>query len=191
MKVNLSNLQKNRMQYFNDLKSAISSIDTNNLISIKNSILNCYKRKGVVYIFGNGGSGATASHVAGDYLKTIQGLRIVCLNDNMTVLSAIANDINYEEIFREQLKNIVQKQDLVIAISGSGNSKNILNAIDYANLTGVETIGFCGFDGGDLKKVASANMHIQIHDMEITEDVHLSCFHAIKRELVQNLISDS
>lgn len=178
------------MQYFNDLKSAISSIDTNNLISIKNSILNCYKRNGVVYIFGNGGSGATASHVAGDYLKTIKGLRIVCLNDNTTLLSAIANDIHYEEIFREQLKNIVQKQDLVIAISGSGNSKNIVNAIDYANLAGVETVGFCGFDGGNLKNIANAYMHIQIHDMEITEDLHLSCFHAIKRELVNDMFTD-
>lgn len=178
------------MQYFNDLKNAISNIDSDNLISIKNSILNCYKRSGVVYIFGNGGSGATASHVAGDYLKTIKGLRIVCLNDNMTVLSAIANDIHYEEIFREQLKNIVQKEDVVIGISGSGNSKNILNAIDYANLVGVETIGFCGFDGGALKNIANTNMHIQIHDMEITEDVHLSCFHAIKRELVNNLLTD-
>ena len=178
------------MQYFNDLTDAISKIDTDNLISIKDSILNCYKRKGIIYIFGNGGSGATASHVAGDYLKTIKGLRIVCLNDNTTVLSAIANDIHYEEIFREQLKNIVLEQDLVIGISGSGNSKNILNAIDYANLVGVETIGFCGFDGGDLKNITAKNMHIQINDMEITEDVHLSCFHAIKRDIAKDLFRE-
>ncbi|WP_420574463.1 SIS domain-containing protein [Kordia sp.] len=178
------------MQYFNDLKNIISKIDTDSLISIKDSILNCYKRSGIVYIFGNGGSGATASHVAGDYLKTIQGLRIVCLNDNTTVLSAIANDISYEEVFREQLKNIVQKQDLVIGISGSGNSKNILNAIAHANSKDVETIGFCGFDGGDLKNIAHKSMHVQIHDMEITEDVHLSCFHAIKRDIADNLLKN-
>ncbi len=177
------------MQYFTDLKNTISKIDTNDLISIKNSILNCYKRNGVVYIFGNGGSGATASHVGGDYLKTIKGLRIVCLNDNMTVLSAIANDIHYEEIFREQLKNIAQKQDLVIAISGSGNSRNIVNAIEYANSRSIETIGFCGFDGGDLKNIVTKSIHIQIHDMEITEDLHLSCFHAIKRELANDMFT--
>ncbi|QHI35428.1 Phosphoheptose isomerase [Kordia antarctica] len=178
------------MQYFSDLTDTISKIDTASLMSVRDSILNCFKRKGTIYIFGNGGSGATASHVAGDYLKTIKGLRIVCLNDNTTVVSAIANDIHYEEIFREQLKNILLVQDLVIGISGSGNSKNIVNAIEYANSKNVETIGFCGFDGGDLKNKATKNMHILIHDMEITEDVHLSCFHAIKREIKNNLLTN-
>ncbi|MBC8754083.1 SIS domain-containing protein [Kordia sp. YSTF-M3] len=178
------------MQYFSDLTNTISKINTASLLSVSDRILNCYNRKGTIYIFGNGGSGATASHVAGDYLKTIKGLRIVCLNDNTTVVSAIANDIHYEEIFREQLKNILLAQDLVIAISGSGNSKNIINAIEYANLVGVETIGFCGFDGGDLKIKASKNIHIPIHDMEITEDLHLSCFHAIKRDIANNLLTN-
>ena len=185
-----NNLQRIIMQYFSDLTDTISKIETSDLISIKNSILNCYKRNGVIYIFGNGGSGATASHVAGDYLKTIKGLRIVCLNDNTTVLSAIANDIHYEEIFREQLKNIVQKQDLVIAISGSGNSKNIVNAIEYANSRSIETIGFCGFDGGNLKNIAAKSIHIQIHDMEIAEDLHLSCFHAIKRDIENDSLTN-
>ncbi|WP_430409973.1 D-sedoheptulose-7-phosphate isomerase [Kordia sp.] len=179
------------MQYFSDLKDTISKIDTDNLMIIKDSILKCYQRNGMVYIFGNGGSGATASHVAGDYLKTVKGLRIVCLNDNTTVLSAIANDLHYEEIFREQLKNMLQEQDVIIGVSGSGNSKNIINAISYANSKNIETIGFCGFDGGELKKIATKHMHVPIHDMEITEDVHLSCFHAIKRALVNDLFTDA
>ncbi len=178
------------MQYFDDLRSVILKIDKQILFSIKRSILSCYRRKGVVYIFGNGGSGATASHVSGDYLKTIRKIQLFCLNDNTTLTSALANDLCYEEIFREQLKNLLMPEDLVIGISGSGNSENILNAIDYANSVGVESIGFCGFDGGKLKDLASVSMHIPIDNMEIIEDLHLSCFHAIKREIVQDLLDD-
>lgn len=162
------------------------------LESVAQSIVDCYNRNGFIYIFGNGGSSATASHVAGDYVKGVsygmeKRLRVICLSDNTPGLMAISNDISYDAIFEEQLKNFLSPGDLVIGISGSGNSENVLRALSYAKEKKVETIAFVGFSGGKAKQLTDKCVHIPVNDMEMTEDLHLLCFHAIKQSLIRRL----
>ena len=135
-----------------------------------------------IFICGNGGSASTASHLECDFNKGIsyeQEIKydIECLSDNVPMLMAIANDIGYDDIFVVPLKNKLKKGDLVIGISGSGNSENILRAINYANSLGVNTIAFTGYDGGKLKKIAKYNIHVKIDNMQIVEDIHLILNH--------------
>jgi len=183
-------------RYFNQVSEILNRIDASELEAVVKSITECYNQGCMIYIFGNGGSSATASHVAGDYLKGItygmdKRLRIICLSDNIPGLMAIANDISYDDIFVEQLKNFIKTGDLVIGISGSGNSENVLKALRLAKDRKVETIGFVGFTGGKVKTIADLCVHIPVHDMEITEDLHLLCFHAIKQELIRTINTNS
>ncbi len=178
--------------YFNQVSDTLTKINISELEAVVQSITDCYNRGGMIYIFGNGGSSATASHVAGDYLKGItfgmeKRLRIICLSDNIPGLMAIANDISYDDIFVEQLKNFIKSGDLVIGISGSGNSENVLKALNLAKEKKVETIAFVGFSGGKAKIIADVCVHIPVNDMEMTEDLHLLCFHAIKQNLIQKI----
>jgi len=178
--------------YFNQVSDTLTRIDVSELEAVVKSITDCYNRGGMIYIFGNGGSSATASHVAGDYLKGVtlgmeKRLRIICLSDNTPGLMAIANDMSYDDIFVEQLKNFIKDGDLVIGISGSGNSENVLRALNLAKDRKVETIAFVGFSGGKAKAIADVCVHIPVNDMEMTEDLHLLCFHAIKQKLIQNI----
>ncbi|MCS6982490.1 MAG: SIS domain-containing protein [Flavobacteriales bacterium] len=178
--------------YLDLLRNTLSRVNINILESIKKEFLACYEREGTFYIFGNGGSGSTASHIAGDFVKgASSGLkkrfRFVCLNDNVPAVMAIANDHSYEDIFLEQLKNFLRKGDLVIGISGSGNSMNVLKAIEYAKIQKVKTVGFCGYKGGKLKELADICFHVEVMDMEITEDIHLMAFHSIKQALIRDL----
>jgi D-sedoheptulose 7-phosphate isomerase len=184
--------------YFNQVSDTLTKIDVSELESVAKSITGCYNREGVIYIFGNGGSSATASHVAGDYLKGItfgmdKRLRIICLSDNTPGLMAIANDISYDDIFVEQLRSFIKPGDLVIGISGSGNSENVLKALRLAKDKRVETIALVGFSGGKAKAIADVCIHIPVNDMEMTEDLHMLCFHAIKQNLIQmiNIHQDS
>ena len=142
----------------------------------------------MIFVFGNGGSGATASHFVGDLLKGLsygceKKFKAICLNDNIPGLLAFANDVSYEDVFVEPLKNFAKPNDIVIGISGSGNSKNVIKALEYANNTGAITVALCGFNGGIIKQLAHINLHVAIDDMEIVEDVHMFLLHCIKRVL--------
>ncbi len=137
-----------------------------------------------VYIFGNGGSAATASHFAADLSKgaICKGkprIKAFALTDNIALLSAWANDTTYENIFAEQLENVVEPRDIVIGISGSGNSPNVLNGIKVAKTKGATTIGFIGFDGGKLKELVHIAILVPSHNMEQVEDIHLLLEHVI------------
>ena len=177
--------------YFEKIKEALDNTDTSMFEPVVQAIVETFEKQGTIYIFGNGGSSSTASHVAGDWVKGVcyglegKRLKIICLNDNFPVISAISNDISYEHIFVEQLKNYCEKDDLVIGISGSGNSENILKAFEYASQKGSKTIAFVGYKGGKAKKTASHSIHMPVDDMEMVEDLHLLCFHAIKQRLIQ------
>ncbi len=164
-------------RYKNRLQQALNSVKTDEVIKMLNVIRRAYIEEQTIFIMGNGGSAATASHIACDLNKGVShGLqkkfKVVCLNDNIPTMLATANDISYAEIFIEPLKNFLKPGDVVIGISGSGNSKNILKAIGYANKNSGITIGLCGFDGGKLKQTASHSIHIRVNDMQITEDIH-------------------
>lgn len=153
--------------------------DINNVMNVlENARLN-HKR---IFICGNGGSASTASHFECDFNKGIsydQDIKydFECLSDNVPMMMAIANDIGYDEIFLVPLKNKLNAGDIVIGISGSGNSTNVLKAIEYANEADAETIALTGYDGGKLKKLAKHNIHININNMQITEDIHLILDH--------------
>ena len=139
-----------------------------------------------IFTFGNGGSGSTALHFASDLMKTtiVQGrkrIRALCLNANIPLVTAWANDSAYENVFKEQLENLMGKGDFVIAFSGSGNSKNVLRAVDYANLNGAITVGVTGFDGGLLKGKAAIPIVVPSNDMMRIEDSHLLICHMLVR----------
>jgi len=183
---------KHYTEYFKQVSDTLTKINTAELEAVAQAIIDCYKREGMIYIFGNGGSSATASHVAGDYLKGItfgldKRLKIICLSDNTPGLMAIANDISYDDIFSEQLKSFIKPGDLAIGISGSGNSENVLRALKLAKDKKVETIALVGYSGGKAKSLVDICIHIPVNDMEMTEDLHLLCFHAIKQNLIKTI----
>jgi D-sedoheptulose 7-phosphate isomerase len=181
--------------YFSGVAETLSKMDMKSVEDVCSAFLDCYNNDGTIYIMGNGGSGATASHVSGDYIKGVSyGLkkrfRIISLNDNMPGILAIANDLTYNDIFTEQLKGGLKKNDLVIGISGSGNSQNVVNALTYAKQQNVRTIAFCGYKGGKIKEIAEMSVHVPVMDMEITEDIHMIVFHAVKQSIIKQLKGD-
>ena len=146
--------------------------------------------KKTVFTMGNGGSGSTASHIAEDIAKgTIADgkprFRVISLVDALPGILAWANDASYEDIFIEQLKNLMDPGDIVIGLSGSGNSMNVIKAIDWANENGGVTVGFSGYDGGRLKQRAAWNIHVPSYDMQKVEDLHLMLLHILFRLLCE------
>lgn len=168
--------------YLRDLKELINTIDINEITEFIKGLENAYKNGKTIFIMGNGGSAATASHFACDInkgvsLKLQKKFKVLCLNDNIPIMLAYGNDISYDSIFIEQLKNFIMNDDLVIGISGSGNSKNVLNAIEYADKVGARTFGIIGCDGGKLKDIAQKSLIIKSFDMQKVEDCHLILSH--------------
>ncbi len=173
-------------RYYEAEKKIIDNLDMEELGKAVQAVIDAYMREAAIYIFGNGGSAATASHYANDFNKGIsekldRKFNMVCLCDNFSTVTAIANDISYDEIFRFQLRNKLKKSDLVIAISGSGNSRNVINAVDYAKEVGAQTIGISGYRGGMLRELTDFHMHCPIEDMQITEDIHMTFDHMMYR----------
>ena len=178
--------------YISRVNDTLKQLDINSVSLLVDLLLKARINENSIYIFGNGGSGATASHVAGDFIKGISyGLdkrfKVHCLNDNISGLMAISNDLSYEEIFIEQLKAFLKKDDIVIGISGSGNSMNVVKAMEYARSRGAKTVAFCGYKGGKIKDLADVVIHAPISDMEVTEDVHIVVFHAVKQMMMKEL----
>lgn len=183
---------KNKIyNYIDNLKKVLDSFDVDALEKIIKLFISARDNKKTIYVFGNGGSGSTASHMVCDIIKGCsyekeKKFKIICLNDNIPTILAYSNDVSYDIVFEEQLKNLMSKDDVVLAISGSGNSENIIRAVDYANTNGAITIGFSGFNGGLLKKKAKVNLHVPIDDMQISED-----FHVIAMHIMYTILSDS
>ena len=137
-----------------------------------------------IFVCGNGGSASTASHFACDIVKGAsyqrdKRFRIMALTDSLPTLTAYSNDVSYECVFAEQLKNFAEPGDLVLAISGSGNSPNVLRAVEYANSIGCETIGLTGRDGGKLGSIARLNIQVPVPHMGRIEDAHMIVCHMI------------
>lgn len=132
-----------------------------------------------VFVMGNGGSAATASHMACDWSKTAERkgkplLRCMCLNDNTAFMTAIGNDLGYDELFSRQLENLLQKDDVVVLISGSGNSPNVLKAAQLAKQRGAVTVAMTGFSGGKLRAAADICLHIESDQYGVIEDMHMA-----------------
>jgi D-sedoheptulose 7-phosphate isomerase len=179
-------------QYLDAVKTTLDQLNRDDLEEFADALVNAYEHGRQVIVFGNGGSGATASHFCGDFIKGVSSgldkrFRFLCLNDNVPAVLAIANDIGYEDIFVEQLKNHLQNGDLVIGISGSGNSMNVVKALQYANEKGAITVAMCGFDGGKIIRMADIHIHAMVENMEVTEDVHLIVIHCLKTLIRERL----
>lgn len=156
----------------------LRALDVEAINEALNLLLEAFENGNTVYIFGNGGSSATASHFQNDFNKgvsehTEKKFNFLCLNDNVATVMAVANDIGFEEVFRFQLRGHLKPGDLVMAISGSGNSKNVINAVEYAKSCGNRIIGLTGFGGGRLRELADVALHVPVNSMQITEDVHM------------------
>jgi D-sedoheptulose 7-phosphate isomerase len=150
--------------------------------AIVDVLLTARKENKTVFIMGNGGSASTASHFVGDLSKgtIVEGyprFKAIALTDNIPNMLAWGNDSCYEDIFVEQLKNFLNPGDVVIGISGSGNSKNVLRAIEYANAHNAITVGFSGFEGGKLKDLAQISLVVPSNYMQRIEDIHLLLEH--------------
>lgn len=173
------------MNYINDIESYIAlerevlgKLNVEAINAALNLLDETRRRKGRIYICGNGGSAATASHFQNDFNKGVSEyieipFRFHCLNDNIATIMAIANDIGYEEVFRFQLRGNLEESDILVAISGSGNSKNVINAVEYAMGKGCKIIGLTGYSGGKLKELADISLHVPVQSMQVTEDIHM------------------
>lgn len=171
-------------KYTSKLLHILSQVDVNSIEDLVEDIILARENNKQIFIFGNGGSASTASHMANDFSKprfedenTL--FRFICLNDNISTLTATANDFGFDNIFSVQLKNLLQKDDLVIAISSSGNSVNVINAIEVANAKGAKTYGIVGFDGGKLIRTAQKSLYIptKVGQYGYMEDVTLILNH--------------
>lgn len=170
--------------YLNNEIEVLKSLDVNSINDAMNLLLDTFEQEKDIYIFGNGGSSATASHFANDFGKGIseytkKKFRFICLNDNVPTVMAVANDIGFDEIFRFQLDGRIRPGDIVIAISGSGNSPNVIYAVEYAKQRGNKIIGLTGYNGGKLSKLCDISLHAPVNSMQITEDIHMIFDHLI------------
>lgn len=171
--------QKNLIKsYFDREIEVIKRLNIEDINAAVQAIWAAYEREATIYIFGNGGSAATASHYVCDFNKGIsekkeKKFNFICLNDNYPMMMAVANDISYDEVFRYPLINKLKPTDLVIGISGSGNSKNVIRAVEYAKEIGTPVVGITGYRGGKLKELADYHMDVMEDDMQISEDLHM------------------
>jgi D-sedoheptulose 7-phosphate isomerase len=178
----------NVRDYKSRLIATLERLDDREVNAFIDALAQALSEERAIFIFGNGGSAATASHMTCDLNKGCsygrdRRFKVICLNDNLPTMMAYANDVSYHDIFVEPLKNFLRPGDLVIGISGSGNSENVLRAIDYANANGALTVGLCGYSGGKLKQKAGIVVHVAVDDMQIAEDVHLVLGHMAMQAL--------
>jgi D-sedoheptulose 7-phosphate isomerase len=172
-------------QYFGNYEQVLKKIPVAEIEKVALELSRAYEENRCVFVFGNGGSAALASHFACDLGKgtiaegEVKRFRVIAFTDNVPLMTAWANDSSYEDVFAEQLRNFVQRGDIVFAISGSGNSGNVLRALETGREAGAINIGLTGFRGGKMKSMCSSCIVIPSDNMQLIEDLHLSVTHAI------------
>ncbi len=179
-------------EYIEGLKRALDEFPHFHFERLIEVLLRAYHDEQHIFVMGNGGSASTASHWVADLNKGCcldhkKKFKMMSLSDSISSMLAYANDLSYEEIFVEQLKNFFIPGDVVIGISGSGNSKNVLNAIDYANDNGGITVGLCGFSGGQLHRLVQVPILVRVADLQKVEDIHMVVVHMTMQRLSQEL----
>jgi D-sedoheptulose 7-phosphate isomerase len=174
-------------QYFEEHQRTVAALPHGTIDQIADELLKANESGRMVYLFGNGGSASLASHFACDlgkgtaYCNGGKRFRVLALTDNIPTMTAWANDSSYEDIFSEQLRNFVQPQDVAFAISGSGNSENVLRALRVAREAAATTIGISGFRGGKMKSLCDICLVVPSENMQVIEDLHLAMAHSIFR----------
>ena len=181
--------------YFSVLNNFLQNKNLNKLINISNEIYRKIINKKKIFICGNGGSGSIADHFLCDFMKGVSSdtyfkPKIISLNSNPSLLSAIANDLGYDKIFEFQLDNLANAGDLIVLLSCSGNSKNIIRVIKLAKKKKVKIIGFTGFQGGYLKKNSDINFHVNISNYGIVEDIFQITMHCMSQFIRQKYLKN-
>jgi D-sedoheptulose 7-phosphate isomerase len=187
-------IKLNPRQFLACVAEELARIDPAEIGALADAVHSCYQREATVFLIGNGGSGSNASHFCEDLGKGTlrredfendrkKRLRVLSLTDNTPYILAWGNDEGFDRVFVEQLKNLARPGDLLIAISGSGNSPNILRAVDWANRHELTTFGCTGFSGGKLRALAHKGLHVPLDDMGIVESIHLTAFHWVVDDL--------
>jgi len=177
-------------EYIEKEIAVLRALDLEELNCAANAIMAARERGGTIYTMGNGGSAATASHMAADFGKGLserlggEPFRVHCLCDNTATVMAVANDFCYADIFAYQLRGRLRPEDLVIAISGSGDSENVVRAAEYAQEVGAPVVALTGYGGGKLAQLADYQIHAAVDDMQVAEDIHLMFDHLLMRVLV-------
>jgi len=184
----MTNQSMTTAKYLEKLSKTLASIKCNEMDDAIDAIETAWRSGKQIITLGNGGSSMTALHFINDwnksiYLSTKIPFRGRSLVDNMGLVMSYSNDISFEDVFIEQLKNILQPGDLVLAISGSGNSENVIRAVEYANQNQAVTLGLCGYSGGKLKNLAQHVVWVDVNDMQLAEDAHAIFGHIVMQRL--------
>lgn len=171
-------------EYVKNMNSILEVLDEKQINCFIDLLLTAYKEEKMVFVIGNGGSAANASHFAQDLakgtrknLEQVKRFKALSLTDNLPFITALGNDDGYDTIFEQQLRTYAKPGDILICISGSGNSPNILRAVRWANENNLITIGITGFDGGELIKLSKYSVHVPLNDMCTSETIHTVIFH--------------
>lgn len=180
--------------YLDDVALSIQKLSREDIRNVVDQLEDAWSRNATIYIIGNGGSAATASHMANDLMKCTRVdharlLRVISLTDNVSIMTAFANDESYEHIFSAPLENLLQPNDVLIAISGSGNSRNVIRACQYAIDNCATVIGLCGDPGGILAKIATYSVVVPAKLIGQQEDGHLIINHAVSLALRERIIA--
>ena len=176
-------------EYLSKLTNSINLTNIGELEKAAVKIVETTKKKRTIYVCGNGGSAAISNHYVCDYLKFLRQHtklkpKVISLSSNIETITAISNDFNYDQVFKYQAESLFEKNDLLIIISSSGNSKNVKEVVKFAKKKGVKIIGFSGFDGGYLKKNCDISIHINANNYGISEDSHHILMHIILQYLI-------
>lgn len=187
----------NFKDYSRYIFETIDKLDEVQIESFVDLLFSAYESGKTVFVIGNGGSAANASHFAQDLAKGTRlslaqekRIKAISLCDNVAFITAMSNDDGYETIFEQQLRTFAKQGDIVIAISGSGNSPNIIKAVEWANNNGLITVGITGFGGGKLRSINQYSVHVHLNDMCSSESIHSVIFHYVILELQKKIESD-
>lgn len=179
--------------YLKTLNSQLQGFDWDSLQPLADALLSCRLAKSHIYLCGNGGSAGNAMHLANDFLFGVEpggeSLKVECLSSNVAVLTCLANDIDYSNIFSHQLKVKAKPGDMLIVLSGSGNSANIVKALEQAKRLGVKSAAILGFSGGKAKTLADIPLHFEVDDMQVAEDLQLIVGHMLMQYLRKEISS--
>ena len=177
--------------YINKLNNTLNDVNFSIIEELADDLLSLWKEDKRVFICGNGGSAGNAMHLANDFIYGVakdgeNGIKATSLNDNMSIITCSANDVGYDSIFSKQLSVLGSQGDMLITLSGSGNSSNIISAIKHAKEQKITSYAVVGYDGGECKKIADKVIHFEVDDMQIAEDTQLIVGHMLMQWLYQN-----
>ena len=191
-----NNILSYSKRYFEYLNKILNNIDLKDIEVFVKALINAREKGSTIYFIGNGGSAATASHFANDIsigTRTLdKPFRAISLTDNNAIITAVGNDDGFEEIFYQQVKVHLKRNDLLVAISASGNSINLIKSIEYANSIGATTFALTSFDGGKMKKIATHQIHVPSDKGEYgpAEDAHMILDHLVSNYLLRHVINN-